>query len=98
MASGTSKTKATAGGTAAEPVTLFNPWPAPCVYTDDGKILGGFDRVVVDAVDATGCNAIKQRWIVVKKGTAVCPPAANADAAPDTATPSQERPGESVPE
>lgn len=94
--SGTAKAKAAAGSTAGA-VTLFNPWSTPCVYTDDGKIIGGGEHAVVDAVDATGCNAIKEKWITVKKGTAVCPPASSADAAPDGETPPQEQTGESAP-
>lgn len=79
---------------AAEPgeLTIFNPGGdmGPVVYDNVGHILGVAERRVVPPLDSMGCYVLRHGWIIVKKGTAVCPP---VSAAPS----GQEGSGESVP-
>lgn len=94
-----SLTAATAGD-----LTIFNPGGdmGPVVYDNVGHVLGVAERRVVPPLDSMGCYVLSHGWIIVKKGTAVCPPAASAQAEGDVAEESdtateQQKTGESVP-
>lgn len=73
-------------------LTIFNPGGdmGPVVYDNVGHSLGVAERRVVPPLDSMGCYVLKNGWILVKRGTAVCPP---ASAAPSE----QAESGESVP-
>lgn len=95
--------KATAGTTSttnAEEVMLFNVTDMPCVYTNDGRILGGGERrwVPYAHVDSMTYYVIAQGWIIVKRGTLPALPAAEAGPAEaEQQAPQEEKTGESAP-
>lgn len=101
-------TMAAASLTAMAPgdLTIFNPYTTPVVYDNVGHVLGGGERRVVPPLDSMGCYVLGWGWIIVKKGTPVCPPPAPAEAeqegdgateAAPVQSDEQEKSGESVP-
>jgi hypothetical protein len=44
---------------------IYNPGNSPVVYSDDGKILGGDERVEVASLDKHGKRAVAHGYIVV---------------------------------
>jgi hypothetical protein len=62
-------------------LVIFNPGSdlmGPVVYDNVGHVLGVGERRTVPPLDSMGCYVLKHGWIIVKKGTAVCPPAGTA--------------------
>lgn len=49
---------------AAAKVILFNPGPTPVVYSEQGHILAGTERVTVDALDPAGAEAVAHGLLV----------------------------------
>lgn len=45
-------------------ITLFNPTQMPVVYSDDGRVLGGGERIEIDRLDETGAEVVKQGYLV----------------------------------
>lgn len=47
---------------------IYNPGNSPVVYSDDGKILGGDERIEVASLDKHGKRALAHGYIVVLEG------------------------------
>jgi hypothetical protein len=44
---------------------IFNPNNSPVVYSDDGHILGGGERIEVSALDKHGKRAVAHGYIII---------------------------------
>lgn len=44
---------------------IYNPGNSPVVYSDDGKILGGDERIEVASLDKHGKRAVAHGYIVI---------------------------------
>lgn len=49
---------------ATSKITLFNPSIVPVVYTDDGRIVAGGERVELDKLDESGQRAVDRGRLV----------------------------------
>ena len=45
-------------------ITLFNPGNTAVVYSEDGRIVAGAERVEVQELDATGQRAVERGYLV----------------------------------
>lgn len=45
-------------------VSLYNPGSTPVVYTTTGHVLGGDERIEVDALDEVGQRAVGHGYVV----------------------------------
>jgi hypothetical protein len=46
-------------------VIIYNPNNSPVVYSEDGRILGGDDRIEVDSLDRHGERALAHGYLMV---------------------------------
>lgn len=45
-------------------ITLFNPSAMPVVYTGDGRVIGGGERIEVERLDTTGETVVKEGYLI----------------------------------
>ena len=58
---------------------IFNPLNTPVVYSDDGKILGGGERIAVDSLDKHGERSVEHGYIIILDGEQDAEEAASAE-------------------
>lgn len=46
-------------------ITIFNPLSGPVVYSLDGRVLGGGERVEVDSLDDHGKHCVEFQYLTV---------------------------------
>lgn len=63
-------------------ITLFNPEQTPTVYSEDGRSVGGAERVTVDELDSAGQHAVDTGLLVREEPEKDEPATASKDAPP----------------